>query len=464
MMLKSALVLFRFFIFWMIFFFLDRLIFILYFNEKTESADSFELFLTFLNGLRLDASTAIYLSAIPLLVYVVVWILRIRLPVWIPRVYVHIMITVLSFISIVNFNVYREWGGKISYRILDFLITSPKEAIASSSSSPITSSFVIFFILIICALWISGKIIDYELPKQRVALWLKIPAALFFIALAGLIARGGWQLSPINQSMAYFSEKTILNHAAINTEWNLIHDVINNKYIDDNPYQYLPAGEAKEKMAQIYPEENGPAINILKNQRPNVIFIILESFTGNLVESLGGEKGIAPKMEKLISDGVFFNNVYASGDRTDRGLVAILSGFPSQAIRSIMKQNGKQEKLPGIGSALGSSGYKTSFYYGGESEFFNLKSYVLSHGYTHLVDKRAFSGEDMNSKWGAYDHVVYQKFISEMMQPQEPFFSTILTLTNHEPFELPTEPQFGNNTVEDQFRSTAFYTDSALYD
>ena len=462
-MLKYVQVLLRFFLFWLLIFFIDRLIFVFYFLNKFKEASASDFFLIFYKGLRLDASTVMYVSALPLIVFIILWLFRsIRFPYWIPKYYAYIVIAVISFISIVNFNVYREWGNKINYRILDFTFDSPKEALASSGSSPILSSFVIFFIQLGIGLWLSRKILDFRMPKEPVPLWQKIPVILLLIVAAGLLIRGGWQLSPINQSMAYFSDKPILNHAAINTEWNLIHDVINNKYAQNNPYQYLPEKEADQKVKDLYPS-GSQTTDILTTRRPNVVMVILESFTGNVVESLGGEKGVAPRLESLIKDGLFFTEVYASGDRTDRGVVAVLSGFPSQAIRSIMKQNDKQEKLPAISASLDSAGYHTSFYYGGESEFFNLKSYILSHGYESLTDKRSFAAKDMNSKWGAFDHVVYQKLISEQGNTREPFFSTILTLTNHEPFELPGSHKFGNETVEDQFRSTAYYTDSVLY-
>jgi phosphoglycerol transferase MdoB-like AlkP superfamily enzyme len=127
-----------------------------------------------------------------------------------------------------------------------------------------------------------------------------------------------------------------------------------------------------------------------------------------------------------------------------------------------MKQNDKQERLPAISQELVEKAYSSSFYYGGESEFFNMKSYILSHRYQKLIDKHSFDAKDMNSKWGTYDEKVFLKNLSDMDQEKQPFFSTILTLTNHEPFELPSEPHFKGDDVDSKFRSTSFYTDSCL--
>jgi len=165
-----------------------------------------------------------------------------------------------------------------------------------------------------------------------------------------------------------------------------------------------------------------------------------------------------------MKDGILLSNIFASGDRTDKGTVAVLSGFPSQAITSILKFDSKQKQLPAIAQVLADTGYHTSFYYGGESEFVNTKSYLLSHAYSRIVDKNSFDKKDMNSKWGAYDEVVLRRQLEDMNKEQQPFFSTILTLTNHEPFELPVTAHFGRATLPQMFKSTAYYTDSCIGD
>jgi phosphoglycerol transferase MdoB-like AlkP superfamily enzyme len=127
-----------------------------------------------------------------------------------------------------------------------------------------------------------------------------------------------------------------------------------------------------------------------------------------------------------------------------------------------MKVNSKQHKLPSFSDTFKEQGYHTSFFYGGETEFFNMKSYLLSHRYDRIIQKKDFDKKDMNSKWGAYDDLVYQKLISEAPHFREPFFATVLTLTNHEPFEVPGIPRFPGNEVENNFRSTAYFADSCL--
>nr|WP_304608437.1 LTA synthase family protein [Pontibacter anaerobius] len=197
-------------------------------------------------------------------------------------------------------------------------------------------------------------------------------------------------------------------------------------------------------------------------QRPNVLFIILESYTAKFVESLGGEKGITPNLDKLAAEGISFTNIYAAGDRSEKGMVALLSGYPVQTTTSIIKYPHKSEKLPQLSEVFEQQGYSTSYYYGGELEFANIKSYLRNGGYDKLVDKYDFDPSTYNSKWGAHDHVLFEKVQQELKQEKQPFFSTVYTLSSHEPFEIPIPAKFAGNDEEAQFRNSVFYTDWAL--
>ncbi|HEY1060550.1 MAG TPA: LTA synthase family protein [Daejeonella sp.] len=462
-MLKSFIVFGRYFLFWIIFFFLERLIFLIYYSERISHLGISEIISTFWRALRLDFSMAAYISAIPAIVYIALLFLpSVKFPKIIAKTYVVFFVIVFSTIGISNLNLYREWGSKINFRALDMAISAPKEAIASTSSSPVIPMLSVLFAYMIFSVFLSNKVILYQVADRTKSLINKVSLSILLLSILFLAIRGGWQLSPINQSMSYFSSEPVLNHAAVNTEWNLIQDILNNKFGNENPYNYYNEEDAKKIVADLFKKPAEPTIQVIDSDRPNIVFIILESFTARLVEDLGGEKGVSPNFKRLVSEGILFENIYAASGRTDKGVVATLSGFPSQAIRSIMKQNDKQERLPAISQDLIQNGYSSSFYYGGESEFFNMKSYILSHGYQRMVDQHSFDKKDMNSKWGTYDDKVFSKNLNELDHAKQPFFSTILTLTNHEPFELPEEPHFKGDDVDSKFRSTTFYTDSCL--
>lgn len=461
-MLKGFFIFLRFYLFWLLFFFLDRVLFLVYFSKKASVSSFGDLSKTFIYGLWMDASMAAYICALPLLFILAGWIHpRLRVPARWARRYVLFLLVIFGVLTIANFNIYREWGTKINFKALDFLFTSPTEAFASSASSPILASWTIFFVFIGAVHLVSKVIIDYSRPQRPAPLMAALPA-LALLLLNFTLIRGGWQLSPMNESMVYFSDRPFLNHAAINTEWSLLRDIIKNKYSAANPYPYYLRKQARAIVDSLYKQPFRDTARITATERPNVILVILESHTADVLENLGGEKGVSPNLVGLAKEGLLFTNAYAAGDRTDKGLIAILSGFPSQAIRSIIGFNSKQEKLPSVFREAANGGYATSFYYGGETEFFNVKSYLLSHGCRRIVDINDFRKDDMNSKWGAYDEFVYRRQLTDLARARQPFFSTLLTLTNHEPFEIPGKPRFPGEDIPNKFRSTAAYADSCV--
>ncbi len=467
-MYSTLLAAFKYFFFWLLFFFLERVLFIVYFYNKTQLFTPAHISKVFLYGVWMDASMAAYVCIVPLLFFITYLFVK-ALAAWKKalRVYTFIILLLCSLITVVNLSIYQEWGSKISYKVVEYATRFPKEAIASSSSSPIVLSLFILACLVVLGIFLFDKIMAFTI-KKKLHPGLAFACSLLLIGLEILALRGGWQLAPMNESMAYFSNNPYLNHAAVNTEWSFLNDIVKNKggkYGNTNPFTYYKKGGTADSIVHsLYAVAPAAEPTILINPKPNIVLIILESFTADVIASLGGEQGIAPNMQQLAKDGILFTNIYASGDRTDKGTVAVLSGFPSQAITSILKFDSKQKQLPCIAQDLAKAGYSTSFYYGGESEFVNTKSYLLNHAYNRIVDKHSFDKKDMNSKWGAFDEVVLTRQLEDLNKEQQPFFSTLLTLTNHEPFELPATAKFGRTTPSNMFKSTAYYTDSCIGD
>jgi phosphoglycerol transferase MdoB-like AlkP superfamily enzyme len=462
MLLKTIWTLIRYFSFWLVFFFLERLVFILYNLKKLRQQTLSEISGSFLYGLWMDTSMAGYIVSIPLLIFLFLWFIpKANLSSAFLKWYTWTLVVCCSILTVINFNIYREWGTKVNYRTFELAINSPKEAMASTGSSPLLLSFLILLALAFSGILLSRKIIGFQIQKGGHVL-AKIGLSLLFIGVTVLAIRGGTQDAPMNESMAYYTNNSTLNYAAVNTEWGLATDIKNSKYNTTNPYKYFKPAQAKSNVASFYAKSGVKGLEILTTKRPNIVLIIMESHTGNVVESLGGERGISNSMERLKQDGILFDQIYSAGGRTDKGVVAVLSAFPAQAARSIMKENSKQARLPALTQTFKSNGYATPFFYGGESRFANMKSYLLSHNVSRIIEKEDFEKKYLNSNWGAFDGPVYQRMSTELTKEQEPFFATMLTLTNHEPFGLPVSPHFKGTTTEDKFRSTAYYADSCL--
>lgn len=457
----------RYFLFWLLFFGLARAFFLGY-HHLAAAQLPFGTFLgTFGYGLRLDASAAAYVCLLPFLLFVLgsLWS---RLPLrGLVGTYSIAVGALLALLTTADLELYRTWGFRLDDTPLQYL-SSPQEMVASAGSAPI-ALLVGLLVGLLGSGWGLYKLVVgplVPLPawfgRGRAAL-----AGLLYAALLVVPLRGGIQQIPVNQSDVYFSRIAFANHAALNAPWNLVSALVQ-RSAERPPRPFMPDSTAERLVAGIYPLAVGAparpdsAASVLAEPRPNVLFIILESFTAKLVGSVGGEPGVTPNLDSLARTGVLFPNIYAAGDRSQKGLVALLSGHPNQSTTSIIKFPRKNEHLPHLARALAAAGYRSHYYYGGELAFANMKSYLRTAGYEQLTERADFAAADQNSKWGAHDGVLFARILADLRGQPQPFFVTAFTLSSHEPFEVPMKPHFLGSAEADLFRNSVYYTDSAL--
>jgi phosphoglycerol transferase MdoB-like AlkP superfamily enzyme len=462
-MLRSLFSFIRFYIFWLLFFALTRATFEIYFHEKLHGATFTDILKTFLYGIRMDASATAYIAAIPLLVFIINWFISPKpiKAIWL-KIYTWFCLFCISLIAVVDLGIFIEWGAKVNFRAFDTLYNSPAESMSSTASAPIALNLTIMVILLLTGIILAHFILDHSFKNPVTTTKNKIIFSILLIGVNFLILRGTISPAPINQSAGYFSDNQLLDLSAQNTEWNLFNNVFENLRRPYNPYLFLAPADAKRIVEETFKVKKDTTIHILTTDKPNVVIIQLESFTADLIESLGGEKGDAPNFEEFIKKGVLFDSIYAAGDRTDKGIIAILSGFPSQAIRTIVIDTLKQKKLPSLITEFGKIGYTTSYFYGGDADYMSFDTYMADHHIDHITDRHSMKPSEVGSTWGAFDNVLFGKHISYLSGQTKPFFSLLQTSTNHEPFGLPTSPHFKGDDVANQFRSTAWFTDSCL--
>lgn len=427
---------------------------------QTQQLSAGDIGRTFLFGLRLDTSFTAYLCAIPFLL-LLFQALRPHLIALLIRIYTFLLLVVLSLLLTVDLELYTFWGFRLDATPLQYLNT-PGEMMASAGAASLLLLTFIAFVISASFILLYTLYFDLKHFSRAANKWLVAAASFGFLVVLVLPMRGGWQLAPVNQSMAYFSQKPFANHASLNMPWNLMHALLKYNKTSKNPYQYMSAQQAKQKVQALYAATSDSSARYVTEKNPNILFIILESYTAKFVESLGGETGVTPNLDKLTAEGISFTNMYASGDRSEKGMVALLSGYPVQTITSIIKFPQKTEKLPQLSHVFARQGYSTSFYYGGELEFANIRSYLLNGGYDKLIDKYDFPSSSYNSKWGAHDHVLFGRVLQDLNQQQQPFFTTVYTLSSHEPYEIPIPAKFPGTDNEAKFRNSVYYTDWAL--
>ncbi|MEP6951195.1 MAG: sulfatase-like hydrolase/transferase [Ginsengibacter sp.] len=450
-----------YFIYWIFYFLVTKALFLVYHHSLTAGLTTAEIFKVFIWGFRMDVSFTSYICVFPFLLFLArSFALRINIKkiVWI---YTICATVILSFLATADLELYSAWGYRMDITPFQYF-KSPKEMGTSVSSAPLLLLFVIFTISSAFFIRIYKKFIDRYIYSTPVRFSIAHAAISLFLLLVLFVPiRGGIQKIPLNQSFVYFSEKLFADHAALNLPWNLLSSVFN-KNSDKNPFDYLPKDTATQLVSNLY--NTGPLKipSILSVKRPDIIFIILESFTAKLVGCLGGEQGVTPNLDKIAADGLLFTNIYAAGDRSEKGQIAVLSGYPNQAITSIIKAPVKTEKLPEITKLLEAQGYHTSYTYGGELEFANIKSYLVNAGFEKLVSKYSFSPSERTTSWGVQDHIVLNRFFENLQKEQQPFFATLFTLSSHEPYDVPMAPRFKGNDETTLFKNAAAYTDSTL--
>ena len=465
-MKKNFRFLFIFFLAWLLVFWLTRAAFLLYHFEKMKALSAAEIFGTFTHGFPLDLS---FIAYIFLPVVFLLCVNHFFSTKYIAKIITYLILCFVLLLVFGDMELYKAWNFRIDNTFFVYL-KNPKEMTASASSSPVFLLVFLFAVTFAFFIFIFKKIFD-KFPAFENESWLSKGLNIFILLAFGasliLPIRGGFQQIPINQSRVYFSTNSFANHAAVNPLWNFFDSIVQAKDITENPYLYLKNEEAKEIITSLYTDNQSFEKIINKNiLKPNVIVIVWETLSSKVVGCLGGIAGATPNFDRLSKEGILFTHALASGDRTDKGIVAVLSAFPAQPIASIVQEPKKAEKLPILSKDFRQNGYYTSFFYGGELAFAGMQSYLINGKFEHLITKNNFSQVECSSKWGAFDHIVYGKMATELATMPQPFFSTILTLTSHEPFEIPegwAHPEYGKASDEaSRFANSQYYADAAF--
>lgn len=453
-----------YFLSWVIFFDLMRIVFLVYHFDKTQHLSFTTIISGFWYGLRMDLSVAAYIIAPVCLFALLSLFFHFFRRLVIYKAYTFIVLLLVALISFFDLEIYNNWGFRIDATPLKFL-TDPKEVFASISHLPLVLLSIIFILcyglFYFCFKYILRRIFFQQQNKNRISTALLI---LLFMGILVIPVRGGFQLAPLNQSSVYFSTNNYANHAAINASWNFLHSLVSKGASGKNPYQYLSLKRSKEIKDSLYSHvsKTEQVINLQSGTPTNIIFIIWESFTEKAIHISIDNKEVTPQFNRLKQQGIFFSNMYASGDRTNKGIPAILSGYPAMPNTTIIHSPGKSEKLQMLSKLFSEKGYYTPYFYGGEPEFANLKSYLLHGGFDPIIGKNDFATKDMNSKWGAHDGVVMNRVFKELNKSKKPIFATWLTLTSHEPFEIPVSPIFKGKGNTTKFLNSLHYTDQIV--
>ena len=438
-------------------FILQKPLFMLY-NGSIEKGFGFADYMqVMIHGASLDAATAGYLTAFPfLLVLISIWFRKFPLKKILYGYYI-LAAALISIIFVVDMALYTFWGFKLDASVFLY-IDSPKEALASVSVGFILLRILAILLLIALNSWVLLKITPSVLTATR----KRIAGTAGMLLLGGvlfIIIRGGVTESTSNIGQVYFSNEPFLNHSAVNPDFSLLSSMGKSQNFASE-FNFFDEEKRAALFDGLYPTTDGDSIiQVLNTKRPNILIILMEGFGGAFVEPLGGLPDVTPHFNRLSKEGVFFTNCYANSFRTDRGTVCTFSGYLGLPTASVMKIPAKSRTLPAIAEGLSKAGYKTDFLYGGDINFTNMKSYLLSTGYQRLTANTDFSlAEQTSNAWGVNDDITFEYLYNQLRNRKEegPWHTAFLTLSSHEPFEVPY------HRLEDKIPNAFAYTDECL--
>lgn len=456
-MKQRILLLITIFVYFIFIFCIEKLSFMLMHSSAEGGITFSEIFQVLYHGLPLDMSMSGYLTAIPALILISsIWI-EPNVIAKVLNVYFGIILSLVVIIAVVDLIVYPYWGFHFDSTVFLYL-QKPKETFASASALEIIMGFFAaiafsIFVYIGYVFIIRKQILKLTVPKS---IWKACLVMIFLTGALFLPIRGGVTVSTMNVGKAYFSDNMFLNHAAINPQFNLMYSFFKSDNFGSQ-YQFYDKSQATAIFDALMIQPPADSIpQLLNTDRPNIILFILESFSAEAAL----DSVIAPNMSRFAREGVLFDNFYANSFRTDRGLVSVLSGYPAHPTVAIMKYPQKTENLPTIPRTLKQAGYENlSFYYGGDADFANMRSYFVGAcAMKEVVSDKDFPLSERMTKWGAPDKFLIDRAYKDITtQEQEtPFMKTVLTLSSHEPFDVPV------HKFNEPFLNAVSYTDECL--
>ncbi|OOF88640.1 hypothetical protein BKG94_05720 [Rodentibacter ratti] len=403
----------------------------------------------FLQGLRIDIVALCYLFGVPALFTVFfhtsdLWkkILRI----WLTFSSVFIIFMEIATPAFIETYDYRPNRLFIEYLIY------PKEVFSMLMEGHLSA---VIFSLVFTALatLIYWKISGWVVKNLRPMSWKFRPiVALLVIAVSFIGARSSLQHRGINPAMVAFSSDALVNSLVLNSGYSVVYAA--QQFKDEEKSSEIYGKMDTDEMLHMVKTARGRAVSdyisekfptLTKNiatyqgKPKNIVIILQESLGAQFIGTLGG-KPLSPNIDRLAKEGWLFENIYATGTRSVRGIEAVTTGFTPTPARAVVKLNNAQSNFFTIADFLAKQGYETSFIYGGEKHFDNMASFFYGNGFKTIIDQQDYQNPKFTATWGVSDEDLFDKAdetFTKLQNEGKPFFSLVFSSSNHDPFEFP---------------------------
>ena len=451
-MRQRALYLLRFYLATLLFFVVGKVVFMLYHHGGHDFSLA-DMMQVIGHGLSLDLSTSFYIFILPFLLTIIsLWV---RVPRWVYRVYYVIAAVLLALAFVADTSLYEFWLFKLDASCLQYLET-PTEAMASVSVWYVLLRILSFLLIAFLIYWVYDFLTTPFSPLTTKNSLIGTVAALLFIPLMIIGIRGGLDESTTNIGQVYFSQNQFLNHSAVNPFFSFFASF--EKTASNNvTYHFMEDEECEKIVSELYNTQSIDIDTLLSTQQPNIIVILLESCGGQFTE-ISGRTDITPNLNRLAKEGIYFTNCYGNSWRTDRGTLCTWSGYPSFPTMSVMKIPSKSRTMPNIARTLQEErGYHTHYLYGGDINFTNMRSYLVSGGFSNLTWKEDYTSDEQKSaKWGVRDDITFETLYQLTTSMPQPYLIGYSTLSSHSPWDVPI------HHFDDEVLNAFYYLDQCV--
>lgn len=328
-------------------------------------------------------------------------------------------------------------------------------------------------VITILAVWGIARLFRVALADYRPEwpLWKLLLVWLIMAPVLALMIRSSLGHRPANPAMFAMTPDALVNSLIINSSWSVAFAIYNLKHEERSSEVYgdLAKDEIMTELDRLYPwlqPDGDVALPTLHGQQAsqqrakplNLVIVLQESLGATFVESLGGIP-VTPELEKLKHEGWWFEQLYATGTRSVRGIEAVISGYPPTPARSVVKLSLSQDNFFTLAGLLGEKGYFTEFIYGGEPHFDNMATFFVGNGFQSIIGQHDYENPVFEGSWGVSDEDLLNKTherIEELHAADKPFLLFAFSSSNHSPFEFPdgrielydAEKQTVNNAVK----------------
>ncbi|MEP4484579.1 MAG: LTA synthase family protein [Halioglobus sp.] len=402
-----------------------------------------------LQGLRFDVLIVCALVALPLAF--APWLSRYALWFKVERAYLFLAFLLLTFMECATPTFVAEYDVRPNRLFIEYL-KYPAEVASMlwvGYKVPIAVSMAIIGALLFVYVRLSHT--SYRRPAP---VWA--PVAVLCTVIAVLVCTMGIRSSvghrPANPSVAAFSTDLLVNDLCLNSTYSVMYAAYASSRHESGvrAYARVPLEQAVQQvradmavdrdlfLSEELPTLHHPAWVKPRDGRPlNLVIVLEESLGAEYVGALGGI-GVTPELDALTREGIWFNNLYATGTRSVRGIEAVVTGFTPTPARSVVKLPRSQSNFFTIAELLSRQGYDTSFMYGGEAHFDNMRQFFVGNGFSRIIEKKDIEAPEFVGSWGASDEDLFRRAHQEFTRlGDRPFFSLVFTSSNHSPFEFP---------------------------